>query len=376
MGESGGRKIMRKKGGISLLIIFLLVQTGCAGFMEGGSSKSGMQKAPSGKTHPLRKHAQTPPKEEEKKRALEPLYQSGLRALKKGDDEKAIDEFMSLFVIDPSYRDANQRLAEAYEGKRKKDANRVLALKKEKETVQQALEKSKEETKRLKELDKAQRIQRASEPTKVVEEAPQVQEYTVNFGDILDISVWQWPDLKDPEVYVRPDGKISFPLAGDVEVVGRTLTDIDKDLTKKLSEYIKSPEVSVSIKRFGGKKVIVLGEVRGPGVYAPTGRSTLLEVVALAGGFGPNAVSSSVIVVRGDLKSAHAISCDLRRALKEGDLSQNISVEPNDIVYVPRRFISSVVDLVTQIQPWLATVLSGAAIATDFRVGDIASAGP
>lgn len=244
-------------------------------------------------------------------------------------------------------------MAEAYAGKKKKDAERALVLKKEKKALQKAREEKKD-----------------------VAVAQRVQEYTVNFGDILDVSVWQWPDLKDPEIYVRPDGKISFPLVGDVEAVGRTLTEIDNDLTQRLTDYIKSPEVSVSIKRFGGKKIIVLGEVRGPGVYAPTGRSTLLEVVALAGGFGPNAVSSSVIVVRGDPTNAHAISCDLRRALKQGDLSQNIAVEPNDIVYVPRRFISSVTDLVGQIQPWLATVLSGAAIATDFRIGDIASAGP
>ncbi|MBI4436017.1 MAG: polysaccharide biosynthesis/export family protein [Candidatus Omnitrophica bacterium] len=343
---------MRKAGGVYLLIV-LIVQMGCAGLMEGTPSKSGMQKTPSARIHPLRKHAQTPPREEERKRALEPLYQRGLSALKKGNYEKAIDELMPLLVIDPSYRDANQKLAEAYAGKKKKDAERALVLKKEKKALQKAREEKKD-----------------------VAVAQRVQEYTVNFGDILDVSVWQWPDLKDPEIYVRPDGKISFPLVGDVEAVGRTLTEIDNDLTQRLTDYIKSPEVSVSIKRFGGKKIIVLGEVRGPGVYAPTGRSTLLEVVALAGGFGPNAVSSSVIVVRGDPTNAHAISCDLRRALKQGDLSQNIAVEPNDIVYVPRRFISSVTDLVGQIQPWLATVLSGAAIATDFRIGDIASAGP
>jgi len=199
-------------------------------------------------------------------------------------------------------------------------------------------------------------------------ESPNTKEYTINLGDILDISVWQWPDLKAPEVYVRPDGKISFPLVGDIEAVGHTLTQVDEELTEKLSQYIKSPEVSIAIRRFGGKKVIVLGEVRGPGVYAPTGKSTVLEVVALAGGFNDEAVKSNVMVIRGDTGYSEAIICDLRRALKQGDLSQNISAEPNDIIFVPRRFITSVSDLAEELDIHLGTILAGVAVARDFNI--------
>ncbi|MDD2653823.1 MAG: polysaccharide biosynthesis/export family protein [Candidatus Omnitrophica bacterium] len=78
----------------------------------------------------------------------------------------------------------------------------------------------------------------------------EAEEYFLNDGDKLEISVWQWPDLLK-DVVVRPDGKISFPLIGDVVAQGRTLTDLDNEITEKLSAFIKSPEVSIMITAFG-----------------------------------------------------------------------------------------------------------------------------
>ena len=95
------------------------------------------------------------------------------------------------------------------------------------------------------------------------------REYYLDIGDVLDISVWQIPDLSRSEVIVRPDGKISFPLIGDVKTVGLTLTQLDNIVTEKLKTYVKSPEVSVMITRFGeqANKVVILGEIMSPGVY-------------------------------------------------------------------------------------------------------------
>ena len=228
--------------------------------------------------------------QKKEKMALEALYQEGNTALKKRNYDKAIDAFIRILDIRSDYRDVRKKLVKAHQ---KKGTERPLPVSEKKEV--------KEEKKDTSPMD----------------------EYTINLGDILDISVWQWEDLRAAEVYVRPDGKISFPLAGDVRAVGRTLTEIDQELTQKLTEYIKSPEVSVAIKRFGGKKVIVLGEVGGPGVYAPTGRSSILEVIALSGGFRDTAVTSNVVVIRGNMEKSEAIVCDLRRALKEGDQSEH-----------------------------------------------------
>ena len=260
---------------------------------------------------------------------LATLYQKGNKALKDGDYDTAIDAFIQILDIRSDYRDVRKKLVKAHQ---KKETHPV-----------------------------------SPPPAAEKKEASPFNDYTVNLGDILDISVWQWEDLKAADVYVRPDGKISFPLVGDVQAVGRTLTEIDQDLTQRLTEFIKFPEVSVAIKKFGGKKVIVLGEVSGQGVYAPTGRSTILEVVALAGGFKETAVTSNVVVVRGDRVKSEAIVCNLRQALKQGDLSENITVEPNDIIFVPRRFITNVGDLASELGSPFGTALAGMAVLKEFN---------
>ncbi len=173
-------------------------------------------------------------------------------------------------------------------------------------------------------------------------------EYIIGEDDGLHITVWQNPDLEQ-EAVVRPDGKISFPLIGDLQASGLTITQLDDVLTKNLAEYIKNPEVSVSVKRLGGKKVIVLGEVRTPGIYAVTGKRTILESIAMAGGFTNNAVVSSVILVRGGLEKPKGIRLNLNRSLIKGDMSQNLSLYPEDIIFVPKKFIANVNYFVNEI---------------------------
>lgn len=173
-------------------------------------------------------------------------------------------------------------------------------------------------------------------------------EYTVGEGDVLYISVWQNDDMNQ-ELIVRPDGKISFPLVGDVPAAGRTITAIDEDLTRRLKEFIKFPEVSISIRKLGGAKVIVLGQVGRSGVYAVSGNKTVLEAIALAGGFSPDAVGNSVILVRGGLKKPQAMRLNLKKALRGLDLSDNVPLQPEDIVFVPRTFVSDLATIAMQI---------------------------
>lgn len=105
---------------------------------------------------------------------------------------------------------------------------------------------------------------------------------------MLHISVWENPDLEQ-DVIVRPDGKISFPLIDEVQAEGLTISELDKVMTEKLKEYIRYPDVSISLKKMAGERIIVLGEVKSPGVYTLSGRKTVLEAVALAGGFTKDA---------------------------------------------------------------------------------------
>jgi len=173
-------------------------------------------------------------------------------------------------------------------------------------------------------------------------------EYVIGPGDTLYIFVWQNPDLNQ-EVIVRPDGMVSFPLVGDVLAAGMTITQFDQELTDRLKEYVKYPEVSISIRKLGGRKVIVLGQVENPGVYSVTGARTILEAIGLAGGFTDHAVSSSVVLIRGGFSNPEAKRINLAKAIKKGDSNQNIPLESEDIVFVPKKFIANLNYFLSQI---------------------------
>ncbi len=305
---------------------FLVFQAGCSGILT--SSPKPVNQVSFHK--PSQNIPSSVPQKAGKEKLLSNLYWKGEEAFLKKDYEKSIDFFLEILAVDSNYPNLQKKLVAVYEAKKK------------------------------------QQEEMPAPQTKEALKSP-VQEYRVNLGDVLDISVWQWPDLKQPDVYVRPDGKISFPLVGDIPAVGRTLTEVDDDMTKRLMEYIKNPEVSVSIRRFGGRKVILMGEVKAPGVYAPTGESSLLEVIALAGGFQPGAVTSCVTVIRGNRAKSEIILCDLRRAFRKGDLSQNITAEANDIIYVPRRFIANFTDLASEVGGPIGTLLAYSALASNWH---------
>jgi polysaccharide export outer membrane protein len=183
---------------------------------------------------------------------------------------------------------------------------------------------------------------------------PGEKEYYIDIGDVLDISVWQIPDLSRSEVIVRPDGKISFPLLGDIITEGLTITQLDELFTEKLKAYVKDPEVSIMIRRFGeqANKVVVLGEILSPGVYKFSGPPTIAEVIASAGGYTKYAVLNSIMIIRGDVKTKPEVQkVNLAQILKSGKLTQNVFLKPNDIVYVPRSFIGNVNTFMEILQP-------------------------
>jgi len=176
--------------------------------------------------------------------------------------------------------------------------------------------------------------------------------YQVDAGDVLQISVWQIEDLQKT-VVVRPDGKISFPLIGDVIAEGKSIEMLSSEIAEKLKTYIKNPEVSVIVSSFGGKKVIVLGEVANKGIIRFTEPIKMMEVLALSGGYMESAGLKSVLVVRGDLDThTDVIVVNILDILK-GNLRENIYVQKGDIVFVPRSFVGNVAYFVRQIAPLL-----------------------
>ena len=196
--------------------------------------------------------------------------------------------------------------------------------------------------------EKRELVKKAQEKAETPNVTQGIPEYVVGEEDALFISVWQNKDL-DQEVVVRPDGKVSFPLIGDIQASGLTISGLDGVITKALQEYIKYPDVSIIVRKLGGKKIIMLGEVVGPGVRSVTGRRTILEAIALCGGFTNHAVTSSVVLIRGGFTKPKGMRLNLERAISKADMSQNVVLEPEDIVYVPKKFIANVNYFVTQI---------------------------
>lgn len=178
-------------------------------------------------------------------------------------------------------------------------------------------------------------------------QAPAGSEYLLGEDDALQITVWQNPDLNQ-EVIVRPDGKISFPLIGDVQASGLTISQLSQAITDKLKEFVLYPEVSIFLRKLGGKKVIILGEVQGPGVYSVTGARTILEAVGLAGGFTRDAVPSSTLLIRNGFSKPMATRINLSRALS-GDLRQNVVLQSEDVIFIPKKFIADLNYFLTQV---------------------------
>jgi polysaccharide biosynthesis/export protein len=178
---------------------------------------------------------------------------------------------------------------------------------------------------------------------------PPITEYTIGEDDILKISVWQNSDL-DQEAIVRPDGMISFPLIGDVIARGLTIPGLTQEITGRLSEFVKFPQVSISLRKMGGSKIVVLGEVIRPGVVAVTGAKTVLEAVGLAGGFSKDAVPSSIVLIRGGFNSPQPQRLNLSKALQGREVQkQNISLQSEDVIFVPKKFIADVNYFLSQI---------------------------
>ena len=158
--------------------------------------------------------------------------------------------------------------------------------------------------------------------------------YAVLPGDLLQVSVWKEPDLQ-MEVLVRPDSAFSFPLAGDISTKGLSVVSLQAELTKRLSRYISSPVVTVSVKAVLGNKVYVIGQVNKPGEFVVNPQVDVIQALSMAGGLSAFADTNDIKILRRTGTRQTAISFKYNEVLKGRNLEQNIVLQSGDIVVVP-----------------------------------------
>jgi len=164
---------------------------------------------------------------------------------------------------------------------------------------------------------------------------PVAQEgYALQPGDVIRVSVWGEPEL-DEVVLVRPDGGISFPLVGEVYAEGRSIEEVEYEISERLAVYIPDPAVSVSLQQGEGNRIYVTGRVASPGVFLVNRPITILQAISLAGGLTPFADKDKIIVLRQDGETQRSFPFNYKDVQKGRALAQNIVLRPGDTLVVP-----------------------------------------
>lgn len=158
--------------------------------------------------------------------------------------------------------------------------------------------------------------------------------YKISPEDVLEISVWREEDLQR-EVIVRPDGGISFPLAGDIQAAGKTPKQLQADITERLETFIPDAVVTVSVVELRGLRVYVSGKVQNPGQFTVGRYIDVLQAIALAGGLTPFADQDGIHVIRRTAEGEKVFDFDYAAVQRGRKLEQNILLESDDIVVVP-----------------------------------------
>ncbi len=159
-------------------------------------------------------------------------------------------------------------------------------------------------------------------------------EYRIGPEDVLFISVWKEKDL-ERKVLVRPDGGISFPLVGDMQVSGRTPLEVQDEIRSRLQRYVPDAEVTVSVDKISGYTVFVLGEVNKPGQFTLGRYVDVVQALTLAGGLTPYASERNMQILRRQDGREVTFAFDFRDIKRGRQLEQNIILQSGDVVVVP-----------------------------------------
>ena len=158
--------------------------------------------------------------------------------------------------------------------------------------------------------------------------------YKILPGDVLQVSVWKEPDLQ-LELLVRPDGAVSFPLAGEISTRDRSVSDLQDELKKRLARFINEPVVTVSIKQVLGNKIYVIGQVNDPGEFVVNPQVDVLQALSMAGGTTAFADLDNIRILHRDRGVQTALSFNYKEVIRGRNLAQNVMLNSGDVVVVP-----------------------------------------
>ena len=158
--------------------------------------------------------------------------------------------------------------------------------------------------------------------------------YLIGPDDVLNIYVWKEPDLIQ-DVTVLPDGKITFPLIGEIQAQGRTVTELKDSITERLQSFVTAPEVTVIIRQINSRRIYTLGKLNNPGPYPLAAGMTVIQALSTAGGFAEWADEKNILVIRREGGEELQHKFNYSQYISGKNLKQNILLKPNDTIVVP-----------------------------------------
>ena len=196
---------------------------------------------------------------------------------------------------------------------------------------------------------------------------PEAPQFVFGPGDSIDISVWRHEDL-NMQIKISPDGAISYPLIGRMDIAGMTYPELMGVLTEQIGAYYVDPQVSINILEVSSMKVYVLGYVRSPSVQQIESELDVVGALTKAGWITADSRTNNILLIRGGLEKPELFTMD--QLLATGDVRQNVPLQKGDILYVPPKTIVNVETFFRRIAGILSPFVSGTVVYRNVTTGN------
>jgi polysaccharide biosynthesis/export protein len=175
----------------------------------------------------------------------------------------------------------------------------------------------------------------AAAPARAAAGVPVAPDYVIGADDVLSIMFWRDKDLSAPEVVVRPDGMVTLPLLNDVQAAGRTPEQLGNAIREAARKYVEDPNPTVIVKEIKSRRVFITGRIEKPGPYPINGKTTILQLIAMAGGLREYVDGKDISLMRTEQGKQSVYAFNYQDVVKKKYLHQNIELKPGDVVVVP-----------------------------------------